>query len=143
MALNITKIKPMFTKIITTMNKYDDDVKIGSLIDSNKVKGTIKEYQTIVAVGTAVTNIKVGDQVMINPARYAKVNHKHPKGGLAETMVDMPTVTYSFDVVKVNGEDCLVLDSADVLYVFEGEEIPDEPKESSKLILPEKPKIIV
>jgi len=44
MGMKITKIKPMFNTLLTTMNKYEDDVKQGSIIDSTKQKGTLKEY---------------------------------------------------------------------------------------------------
>ena len=40
--MNIKKIKPMFTKIVTTMDRYDKDQKVGNLIDTHKVSGTVK-----------------------------------------------------------------------------------------------------
>ena len=34
--LKVKKIKPMFTSLITTMDKYEKDVKIGGLIDTTR-----------------------------------------------------------------------------------------------------------
>ena len=47
----IKKIKPMFNGLITTMNRYEQDVKVKGtdLIDSSK-SNAVKEYQTVVAV---------------------------------------------------------------------------------------------
>lgn len=137
--LKITKVKPMFTSIVTTMNKYDEDVVTNGIIDGSKVKGTLKEYQTVVAVGPNA-RVQEGDKIMINPARYAKVNHKHKKNSLGELEKDdITSISYSFDVVNINGVDHLLLQDSDVMYVFEGEEVPDtEPS----IVIPE-PKILV
>lgn len=128
MALKITNIKPLFTALVTTMDKYEDDQKVGSLIDSTKAKGTLKEYQTVLAVGSSCCkDIQVGSKVMINPQRFANVNHKHKPNSLAnDVQHDTTTITYSFDVVKVNDVDCLLLQDRDIMYVFDGEETPDE-----------------
>ena len=40
--LNITKVKPMFNNILTTMNKYEkDNYENGVIVNS---KGDLKEY---------------------------------------------------------------------------------------------------
>ena len=124
--LKITKIKPLFTGLLTTMERYEDDVRAGSLIDATRTKGTIKEYQTVVAVGPAVRDIKIGDKVMINPQRYAIVDHKSNPNSLKDGIIgDTASVTYSFDVVTMNDEDYLYLQDRDIMYVFEGEEKSD------------------
>ncbi len=126
MSLKITKIKPLFTGLLTTMERYEDDVRAGSLIDATRTKGTIKEYQTVVAVGPAVRDIKIGDKVMINPQRYAIVDHKSNPNSLKDGIIgDTASVTYSFDVVTMNDEDYLYLQDRDIMYVFEGEEKSD------------------
>ena len=58
----IKKIKPVFTALITTMDKYEHDIITdGGLIDTSKQQGCLKEYQRVVAVGTTVRDIKEGD----------------------------------------------------------------------------------
>ena len=97
--LKVKKIKPLFTAIITTMEKYEEDVRTASgLIDTTKQQGGLKEYQTVLAVGDSVRAIKVGDLVCVNPTRFAV--KKHQAGSLKDGIVtDNPVVTYNFDVV--------------------------------------------
>ena len=139
--LKIKKIRPMFTSLITTMNKYEHDVKtVGGLIDTTRQQGGLKEYQTVLAVGDSVRDIKVGDLVCINPARFAV--RKHQAGSLKDGVVtDNPVTTYNFDVVEMDGKHCLLLQDRDIDFIIEEwEEIPDNP---SPIIQPEKKKIIV
>lgn len=125
--LKITKVKPMFNTVITTANKYEEDYRTGGLIDPSKSKGSLKEYQTVVAVGSMVKGIEVGDKVMIDPTRYAVMKHK--AGSLKDGVIeDNPVVGYNFKTVYINGTLHLMLVDADIKYVFEGEELPDEPE---------------
>jgi len=124
MELKIRKIKPLFNSLICTMNKYEDDVVAGGIIVGTKTRGTLKEYQEVIAVGPFVKDINVGDKVMINPARFAVVNHKHNPGNLADNIQkDTTSISYQFDVVNIEGNDYLYLQDRDIMYVFEGEEV--------------------
>ena len=124
----------MFTNIVTTMNSYEDDVVTASgLIDTRKQKGALKEYQTVIAVGNAVRDIFPGDVVCINPIRYAQ--YKHNKDSLKDLATDNPITGYNFNVVEIDGKDCLLLHDQDIRYVIEDyEEVPDPAP--SKLIHP-------
>lgn len=114
----VKKIKPMFTKILVTMNKYESDQKAGSLINTAKMAGTIKDYQTVIAVGNNSAGLKEGDVVVIDPTRYAVM--KHEKGSLKDGVIeDNPVIGYNFPVLNVNGKDCMLLDTSDVSYVIE------------------------
>lgn len=131
--INIKKLKPLFNQIVTTMDYYDDDVlTAGGLIDTTKQKGTLKEYQTVIAKGTTVNSVKEGDLVCINPVRYAST--KHQNGSLKDGVItDNVVVGYNFNVVEIDGKQCLLLYDSDIRYVIEEfEEVPD-PK-PSKLI---------
>ena len=131
--LKIKSIKPMFDSLVTTMNKYEDDgFKNGVIV---KQAGSLKEYQTVLAVGPAVRNIEVGDKVMINPSRYAKM--KHNEGSLKNGIVaDNPIIGYEFRTVTINDEECLYLQSQDIMYSFEGEEVEDKKDNKVNLIMP-------
>lgn len=137
--LKVKKIKPLFNRIVVTARKYEDNIMIGSIIDSGK-SNTIKEYQEVVAVGTTVRDIKVGDTVLINPTRYQV--RKHREGSLKDGVIsDNPVTHYNFNMVEVNGETCILLFDSDVDYVIEDfEELEDS---TSSLITPSKPNIIV
>lgn len=128
--IKIKKIKPMFTAILTTMDTYEDDVTCSSIIV--KTKGTIKEYQKVVAVGDTVRSVKVGDLVCINPKRYAVV--KHQEGSLQDGVIsDNPVVRYNFDIIEMNDTPYLLLQDSDISYIIEEfDEIKNE-----KLIVPD------
>lgn len=116
--MNVKKIKPLYTKIVTTMDMYVEDQKgAGGLIDVTKLKKGIKEYQKVISVGTNVRNIKEGDIVCINPERYAirQFRENSMKADLMENQV----VRYNFNVVKLNNIDYLLLDEADVEFIVE------------------------
>ena len=134
----IKKIKPMFNGLITTMNRYEQDVKVKGtdLIDSSK-SNAVKEYQTVVAVGPMVRGIKVGDTVFINPNRYAVMKHK--AGSLQDGVIkDNPVIGYNFDIVEIEGVNHLYLQDSDIKFVAEIEEFNENPP-----IYTEKPEIIV
>lgn len=140
--LKVKKIKPMFTALITTMDKYEHDVTTrGGLIDTTKQQGGLKEYQTVLAVGSSVRDIKVGDIVCVNPTRFAV--RKHQAGTLKDGVVtDNPVTTYNFDVVEMNGKQCLLLQDRDIDFIIEEyEEVPDPTP--SPIIQPEKKKKLI
>lgn len=125
MALKLKKVKPLFNMILTTMNLYEEDQMANGLIDSTKQRGTLKEYQRVIAVGNTVRDIKEGDLVNINPRRYAQVKHK--KGSLNDGIVqDNPVVNYNFNTVEVNDKQLLVLYDQDINFIIEeSEEVED------------------
>ena len=116
--LVIKKIQPMYTKILTTMCKYEEDeMTAGGLIDSTKTQGTLKEYQTVVAVGNSVRNVKVGDLVCVNPERYAV--RKHEAGSLKDGVItDNPVIKYNFNIMELEGVPHLLLDENDVSFII-------------------------
>lgn len=132
----------MFTALITTMDKYEHDVTTrGGLIDTTKQQGGLKEYQTVLAVGSSVRDIKVGNIVCVNPTRFAV--RKHQAGTLKDGIVtDNPVTTYNFDVVEMDGKQCLLLQDRDIDFIIEEyEEVPDPTP--SPIIQPEKKRLIV
>ena len=116
--LVIKKIQPMYTKILTTMCKYEEDeMTAGGLIDSTKTQGTLKEYQTVIAVGNSVRNVKVGDLVCVNPERYAV--KKHEAGSLKDGVItDNPVIKYNFNIMELEGVPHLLLDENDVSFII-------------------------
>lgn len=140
--LKVKKIKPMFTALITTMDKYEHDMMVGAdLIDVTRREGSLKEYQRVLAVGNSVRDIKVGDLVWVNPTRFGV--KKHQEGSLKDgVVIDNPIITYNFDVVEMDGKQCLLLQDRDIDFIIEEyEEVPDPTP--SLIIQPEKKKLIV
>lgn len=139
--IRIKRIKPLFTSVVTTMDRYTEDVTLESgLIDTTKQQGGIKEYQTVVAVGGSVRDIKVGDLVCINPIRYAV--KKHQEGSLKDGVItDNPVIRFDFPTIEMNGKQYLYLQDRDIDFVIEEfEEISE--LSPQPLILPEDKKII-
>lgn len=134
--LKIKKLKPLFNYLITTMDKYEEDVTSASgLIDTHKQKGSVKEYQRVVAVGSMVKDIKVGDIVLINPKNYRVL--KHEKGSLKDGVVtDNPVVGYNIPTVEINGEFFMHLNDNDIEYIVQEYEEVEDPKPSTIITPP-------
>jgi hypothetical protein len=93
----------------------------------------------VIAVGNAVRDISPGEVVCINPIRYAQ--YKHNKNSLKDLAADNPVVGYNFNVVEIDGKDCLLLHDQDIRYVVEEyEDVPDPVP--SKIIQPSKDIIV-
>lgn len=121
--LKLKKIKPMFNNILTTMEKYEEDVMSMGII--TKKQGGLKEYQKVVEVGSSVRDVKEGDLVCINPKRFAV--RKHQDGSLKDGVItDNPVTTYNFDVVELDGVQYLLLQDRDIDFIItESEEVPE------------------
>lgn len=128
----------MANYLVTTKDEYtEEDTRKGELIV--KVKGTLKEYQKVAAVGPMVRGIQVGDIVCINPKRYAR--YKHEKGSLKDGVItDNPVVSYNFNVIELDHVPHLLLTDQDIDFVIE--EWEDEKVPDNNIIIPER-KIIV
>lgn len=136
--LHVTKIKPLFDHLLITADKFEKDMVHNGVILAGK--GDLKLWQTVVAVGSVVRDIKVGDKVMINPNDFAV--KKYNKNSVQNDLNNNPVLTYNFPFETVDDEkgepkDYLYISDRNVKYVFEGTE-----KEES-LILPGKKKLIL
>lgn len=121
--LHIKKIKPMFTTVVTTGDRFTEDQKEGSLIVANK--GDLKLWQTVIAVGTSVRDIKEGDKVMINVDNYAV--KKYNANSIQNDLNNNPTLRYNLNWITLyddneQPQNCLLLTDRDILFSFEGEE---------------------
>lgn len=124
--LHIKKIKPLFTSLITTGDKFEEDMVESGIIIARK--GDMKLWQKVIAIGSAVRDIKVGDMVMINADNY--VVRKYSKDSLQNDLDNNPALSYRFNWVTIDDDkgepqECLLLNDRDILYVFEGEETKD------------------
>ena len=116
--MKIKKVKLLYTRILTTMDTYvESDVTSASgIIDASKLKKGVKEYQRVLAVGTNVRNVQVGDLVCINPERYAV--RKYGKNSVKSDLMENYITSYNFNVLKLDDKDCLLLDEADIEFVI-------------------------
>lgn len=139
--LKINSIKPLFNKIVTTCDTYTgNETRNGIII---KTEGTIKEYQTVEAVGSTVRDIKVGDIVLINPKRYIVPEHKEKRDSSMKGVIgDSLSLGVSFPMIEYGDKKHLLIYDQDIDYIIDGEEFEEEQTKSS-LIFPEDKKIIV
>lgn len=122
--LKVKDIRPVYTRLITTANKYEETQMNGNLIDVNKMEGRYKEYQTVVRAGSAVREVKEGDVVLIDPSRYMK--RKFSDNSLREDFVENPIVEINIPTVTMNDEDYFMIEERDIAYVIaDSEEVPD------------------
>lgn len=135
--LHIKKIKPLFTNIVTTAERFKEDFTEGGIIVAKK--GDLKLWQRVLAVGPMVRDIKEGDLVMVSFENYAV--RRYDKNSLQNDLDNNPTVRYKLNWVNIddskgNPQECLLLNDRDIPYCFEGEESKED------IIIPEK-KVIV
>ena len=121
--LHITKIKPLFDHLLVTGDVFEKDMIQGGVIMANK--GDLKLWQTVLAVGSTVRNINVGDKVMIDPSAFAV--KKYNKDSLQNDLDNNPTLSYKFPFETIDDEngnpkECLYISDRNVKFVFEGEE---------------------
>lgn len=124
--LHIKSITPMFTSIVTTADKFEEDYTEGGIVIASK--GDYKPWQTVVSVGDVVRNIKPGDKVMINLDNY--VVRKYQENNLRKDIMENKKVRYEFNFVTMddadgNPNEYFLFKDRDVLYTFEGEEKKD------------------
>lgn len=120
--LHIKKIKPMFNHLLLTADRFEKDVVESGIIVAKK--GDLKLWQTVVAIGSTVRDIKVGDQVMIIPDHFAV--KKYNKNSVQNDLDNNPVLSYRFPFETMEDEkgetkDYLYISDNSVRYVFEGE----------------------
>lgn len=134
--LKIKKIKPMFNRILTTCDLYTEDLMTDGIIDSTKVEGAIKEYQTVIACGPMVKCVKPGDVVVINPTRYQVMKHK--EGTLNDGVIqDNAVISYNFPIMVVNDAPCLYIYDSDIEFAIKEFEMVNEAAEIVEETAPE------
>lgn len=116
--IRVLKAKPNFTGIITTCDLYEDESKKDGIIDTDKPQGSVKEYQTVVAVGSSCRNVKEGDIVFINPDRF--MVKKYRDGSLKDGVIkENEVIGYNFDIIDIAGKPHMLLNENDIKFVAE------------------------
>ena len=118
----IKKVRPLFTGIVTTANKYVGDMKTagGLIIDTTKMG--LNPFQTVIAVGKMCQDVKEGDVVKLNYKRYVKA--KHVPGVIEDNVQsDNMSAVYEIPMINVDGQECLFVQNNDVEYIVEDYEV--------------------
>lgn len=126
----------MFNRVLTTCDLYTEDLMTDGIIDSTKVEGAIKEYQTVIACGPTVKSVKPGDVVVINPTRYQVMKHK--EGTLNDGVIqDNAVLSYNFPIMVVNDAPCLYIYDSDIEFAIKEFEMVNEAAEIVEETAPE------
>jgi len=138
--LKIKRIIPRYTQVVTTAERYEKDERNGTLIVGNgHLKGDVKQYQTVVAIGKMAREIEVGSKVMLDFEPFRK--RKVPVGSVKEKMnVDNPVIEERLPIFEVEDDEgitkeYLMVDEKNIVFPFEGEEVEDG-DDTSRLVLP-------
>lgn len=125
--IKVKKITPMFNRIVTTANRVEMDQKVNGIIIPEKLKGGYDEYQTVIAVGSMVHNLKPGDLVCIDPSAYGRPVHKEHIDSVKGLSDDTVQMAYYIPTIEVDGKDCMFIADRDIAYkVDDYEEIKDD-----------------
>ena len=122
--LKLKEIQPLTNQILTTANKYDEAVKSkGGIILVDKLEKATKLYQTVLAVGPLVRNIKVGDVIMINPIRYynpktVQKQEQDEQSLRSIVRVGKEYMDVVFPVIEIDGEERLLLYENDADFII-------------------------
>lgn len=125
MAFKIKKVRPLFTGVVTTAQKYVGEVTTDAgIILANKMEGQLNIFQSVVAVGSTVTGLKPGDVVCVNYKRYLKAKHIP---GIIEDNVqsDNLEATYEIPSIEINGQQFLLIQNNDIEFVVEEYEVDE------------------
>lgn len=150
--LNIKKATPMFSGVITTCSRYNEEESShGTIIDSTKLN-QIKDIQEIVSLSeqAKARGLSVGDTLSISFERYKKSKQVKKKNSIMgdidehyekQDYYDLPTLL-------LDNREHLLIDVADITlkidefeYITEGEglisgeKIPDFSQPKTTLIL--------
>ena len=109
--IKINEIKPLFTTIITTLDVYEED-----LIENGALKapqGSLRMYQKVLAVGSSVRDVKVGDTVLLNFGNY--IVRKFKENSIKEDMsAQEDEYVYDIPRILIGGKICGKFQDRDV-----------------------------
>lgn len=110
---------PLFNKLIVTAEKVNTNVtENGIYLPYSYSKGSVKERQKVLKIGTTVRDIDEGDEVLINFSRYMELKHQ-PGSIQDDVQKDNPVVKIHYPYFELdNGEKALLIDDRDVVVKY-------------------------
>lgn len=128
--MKIKKITPLNTQILTTAEKYKGTEKLkqdGLILDIQKLAGTIKLHQKVIAVGPMVRNIKPGQTVQINPSNYMVLEHPEDVDSVREVVKVRNTRTrFRLPTLNLADGEVLILQERDIDFIIDEYEEDEE-----------------
>lgn len=127
--INIKRIRPLANYLLVTKEVYS--AKDFNGVFQEKVDGSLKEYQRVIAVGPMVRSVQVGDLVSINPKRYAV--RKYKSNSIKNDIEEMQEIIgFNIPEVTMDHQKYMLITDQDLEFVIEDFE-EDKP---SGIIMP-------
>lgn len=144
--LQVKKVKPIGCQVLVTRERYTwDDENAAGIVDFGHMKGDLKTYQTVLAVGSDVSFVKPGDVVEINLYKYA-VFKEDPNS--VKALADNPIVEFRTNDVELVDDAgdvvmCMLIDQRDVQYILEDFEEVKYAKDDTLIKIPRPNQLIL
>lgn len=117
------KGKVLFNTVLTTLN-MTTETESGIILQGDKVgkkEGVLMDDQEVVAVGSSVDEIKVGDKVKLDLGKFMREVTKRPVGDFG---ANGKTQELALPIIEINGEQYARITNRDIVYVYgEDEEL--------------------
>lgn len=85
---------------MTTADRFEKDYVDNGIVMAGK--SDYKPWQTIIATGDTVRNLKPGDKVMVNLDNYAL--KRYDKNSIQNDLDNNKTIRYAFNFVNIDDE---------------------------------------
>lgn len=131
--LEVKKARPTFNGVFVTYECFDKDQynEKGVLLP---LRGQIKPWQRVVAVGPFVKTVKEGDLVKVSLARYAV--HKYEENSIKRDIMEDKIIDYRPPTERIDGVEYMHIQDNDIMVIYdEAEEVEYKKNPASDLIM--------
>ncbi len=113
------QIRPRANEIVTTAELVSVEHKDNKVIDKDEQMLSFDEYQTVLAVGSVVRDIKRGDVICINPNRFAIRQKQKSRIKAAVEGYEDVIVGYKLPIIETGIGNVLLITDGDIKYIVE------------------------
>lgn len=113
------QIRPRANEIVTTAELVSIEEVKSKVINKTEQTLSFDEYQTVLAVGSVVRDIKVGDVICINPNRFAIKQQQKSRVKAAIDGYEEVVVGYKLPIIETGIGNVLLITDSDVKYIVE------------------------
>ena len=119
--LILKEIQPLNSQILTTANKYENENKLeqkGQILKLKEMPGEYKHFQTILAVGPQVRQVKPGDVIEIDPSAYIVYEHPEDEKSIRGIVKVRNVGHVELPIIEIDGEERCLLQERDARYII-------------------------
>lgn len=119
--LILKDIQPLNSQILTTANKYEAETKMemqGRILKPKEMPGEYKHFQTILAVGPQVRQVKPGDVIEIDPTAYIVYEHPEDEKSIRGIVKVRNVGHVELPIIEIDGEERCLLQERDARYII-------------------------